>query len=126
MNNLKVFEGHVLNIIHSYEVMLGSASCQEKRVCIKSAQKSYLKCVEHFQDKNKNLHRWLEDEPLVFTDPITGCLIETNIGKDIEALYYFLEFCRRQNTGEEISDEFAEYLEYLARRSRYSAIWIEA
>lgn len=125
MQTIKEFEKHILIILRAHKLMLTRENIKVKKEHIQSARISYQKCVEHFQDKNKNIHRWLNDKPLVFKNPITEDLTETTIGKDIEALYFFLEFCRRQNSGESIDDDFAEYLEYLTRRSRYSTIWIE-
>lgn len=125
MQTMKEFEKHILIILEAHELMLTRAELKIKKENIQRARYSYQQCVEDFQDKNKNLLRWLNDEPLVFKNPITDDLMETRIGKDIEALFFFLEFCRRQNSGESIDDDFAEYLEYLSRRSRYSAIWIE-
>jgi len=49
-------------------------------------------------------------------------MVEITIGNDLEALYYFMEFCKRLNSKQEISDEFREYLAYLTARSVYGEV----
>lgn len=70
-----------------------------------------------FCDKKQNLRRWLNGKPCVFTSDRTGEKIEINIGRDREALYYFLVFCYRMNTKQEIDADFREYLALVITRS---------
>lgn len=75
-----------------------------------------------YTDKDQNLRRWLNAKPCRFTSDITGRTVEITIGNDLEALYYFMEFCRKLNSKQEISDEFREYLAYLTARSVYGEV----
>lgn len=83
-------------------------------------RKLYKACVKAFDDRDKNLKRWMLGKPCRFISPITGAEIEVEIGKDIEALYYFLLFCYKINNYEEISEDFTDYLALVISRSRYS------
>ena len=77
----------------------------------------YRRCVREMNDKDRNLRRWLMEKPCVFKSPLTKRKIEINIGKDAEALYYFLEYCRKLHAREVISDNFTTYLAYIITRS---------
>lgn len=79
----------------------------------------YKKLIREFDDQNKNLKRWLLGQKCVFTHPVTNNTIEIEIGKDIEALYYFLLFCYKINNEEEISEDFRDYLALVISRSVY-------
>lgn len=75
-----------------------------------------------YVDKDQNLRRWLNGKPCRFTSDITGMMVEITIGNDWETLYYFLTFCKKLGTKQEISDEFREYLAYLTARSVYGEV----
>lgn len=75
-----------------------------------------------YADKDQNLRRWLNGKPCRFTSDITGRMVEVTIGNDWETLYYFLTFCKKLGTKQEISDEFREYLAYLTARSVYGEV----
>lgn len=82
-------------------------------------RKLYRTVVRQFDDQDKNLKRWMLGKPCRFISPITGTEIEINIGKDIEALYYFLLYCYKINNHEEISEDFTDYLALVIARSQY-------
>ena len=67
---------------------------------------------------NTGLRRWLDGEPCVFVSPVTGALIEIEIGEDFDAMFHFLEFCRKQNNHEPIDDDFCDYLALLITKSQ--------
>ena len=77
------------------------------------------KCEELFKDTNGNLKRWLAGKPCIFFNPSIKGPIEIEIGSELEALYYFLEFCRRLEVGEPIDDDFSEYLFQLIECSNH-------
>ena len=70
-----------------------------------------------FKDEDQNIRRFLNGKPCVFTSDKTGKKIEIRIGKDREALYYFLAFCYRINTKQEVSEDFRDYLAVVITRS---------
>lgn len=61
-----------------------------------------------FKDKHQNLRRWLNMKPCVFISDRTGQRIEIEIGRDREALYMFLVFCKRIEERKEITDQFRD------------------
>lgn len=67
-----------------------------------------------FNDRSKNIRRWLSGRPCIFCNDLQGIMMEINIGRDHNALYEFLEFCRQQNSNVEVSNEYLDYMEYLA------------
>ena len=79
---------------------------------------AYKKCMQMFNDKNENLGRWLNDEPCIFKSPVTGLMIQIYIGADFDAIFSFLEFCRKQNNHEPIDDDFCDYLALLITKSQ--------
>ena len=80
----------------------------------------YRRCVREMNDKDGNLKRWLMEKSCVFKSPFTNRKIEINIGKDVEALYYFLEYCRKLHAREVIGDDFTTYLAYMITKNIYS------
>lgn len=70
-----------------------------------------------FCDKKQNLRRWLNGKPCGFTSDRTGEKIEIDVGRDREARYYFLVFCYRMNTKQEIDADFRDYLALVITRS---------
>ena len=70
-----------------------------------------------FKDKEKNIRRWLNGKPCVFTSDRTGQRIEIIIGPDREALYYFLIFCKKIAEKEVISEDLRNYVTLLITRS---------
>ncbi len=70
-----------------------------------------------FKDKHQNLRRWLNMKPCVFISDRTGQRIEIEIGRDREALYMFLVFCKRIEERKEITEEFRGQLALVITRS---------
>lgn len=82
--------------------------------------KDYRYIINNFYDKDYNLRRWLMGEKCIFTSPVTGELMEIEIGSDYEAIYNFLIYCKKLNTHEKISSDFTDYLTLVISRSQYS------
>lgn len=82
-------------------------------------RKIYQYCMEVFNDRDKNLKRWLLGKPCIFCHPQTEQYLTVDIGQDIEALYYFLLYCYKLNNQLEISEDFSDYLALVLSRSQY-------
>ena len=48
--------------------------------------------VTAMHDKEKNFKKWFAGKECTFVHPYTGNRIEIRIGRDIEAIYYFLRY----------------------------------
>lgn len=73
---------------------------------------------KHFKDRHRNLLRWLNGKPCVFKSDKTGEMVEISVGKDREAIYLFLIFCKNIEEKNTISEEFRDYLALVITRSR--------
>lgn len=80
----------------------------------------YDKVVHEFLDRGRNLERWLTGQPCVFISDRTGQSMTVVIGNDIEAIYQFLEFCRRINSHQMVDEDFRTYLDFCISRSQCS------
>ena len=74
---------------------------------------------ESFNDDNGNYRKWLDGATCSFVHPYTHNSIDVQIGDDVEAIYHFLLYCKKINTGVKIDEDSAEYLAYLISRSNY-------
>lgn len=81
--------------------------------------------VTAMHDKEKNFKKWFAGKECTFVHPYTGNRIEIRIGRDIEAIYYFLRYCRMINTGRFDDQDFADYLAYLIARSNYYKMYFD-
>ena len=98
----------------------GERDIRTKTVYVLHARLAYKRCKKELNDVDGNLKRWLLGKPCVFCHPFVGRVIEIEIGKDYEAIYRFLEYCRRTYAGERVDDDFITYLAYLIARSKSS------
>lgn len=79
-----------------------------------------------FKDKHQNIRRWLNGKPCVFKSDKKGKLIDIEVGRDREAFYYFLIFCKRIEEKKEITEDFRDHLAILIARSCTDAeVWEE-
>lgn len=62
-----------------------------------------------FFDKAHNFHRWLANQLCVFCNDMENIIMKFEIGREHEAIYQFLEFCRRQNLNADIDPEYLVY-----------------
>ena len=108
MNKRHEFSRYMTAILNGYEAMRDDTDPRVKEVRIIHARWAFKKCTAMFNDKRENLRRWLDGEPCVFVSPVTGALIEIEIGEDFDAMFHFLEFCRKQNNHEPIDDDFCD------------------
>lgn len=126
MLTLKEFNKHIIAIYRAEKAMNEDTDHGAQKAQIRQGRLAYKHCVKTFNDKHKNLRRWLDKKPCIFRSPITGKLVDIKIGNETEAIYYFLEFCRRLNCGEYIDDEFSTYLAYVITRSNNIKAWSES
>lgn len=115
--NYKAFNNYlniVLNAIYAQDEHLGK---KDEQTFTEHGRWALNRLETVFCDKKQNLRRWLNGKPCVFTSDRTGEEIEINVGRDREALYYFLVFCYRMNTKQEIDADFRDYLAFAITRS---------
>jgi hypothetical protein len=79
-----------------------------------------------FKDKDQNIRRFLNGKPCVFQSDKTGNLVDIEIGRDREALYLFLVFCKRIEERKEITEDFRDHLAIvIARSCTADEDWVE-
>ena len=106
------FELHLSNMAGGYNALTDpKVPLNVKLKRIEEAKESYEVCKEYFHDDADNLHRWYFGSKCVFITPITDCSVEVAI-HDIDHLFDFLCFCKKQNT-HEYDEEYFEYLGHL-------------
>lgn len=71
------------------------------------------------EDRDDNFVKWLNGKVCSFVHPMTQNKIDVQIGDDYEAIYHFLIYCQKINTGVKIDEDSADYLAYLISRSNY-------
>ena len=86
MNKRHEFSRYMTAILNGYEAMRDDTDPRVKEVRIIHARWAFKKCTAMFNDKRENLRRWLDGEPCVFVSPVTGALIEIEIGEDFDAI----------------------------------------
>lgn len=116
MMTLHEFDYAVRQMTANYDEYDSESVIQIKKKPFRSI---YKRCVHEFDDRNRNLKRWLLGKPCTYKHPFTENTVDVEVGKDIEALYYFLLYCYKLNNNEHISDEFGDYLALVLCRSQY-------
>ena len=122
--NYRVFNNYMRAIINAIDAQYNHLDKQEEITFINNGKWALHKLEKVLKDKDQNIRRWLNGKPCIFTSEKTGKKIEIRIGNDREALFYFLVFCYRINTEQEISEDFRDYLALVISRSCY-ACWDE-
>lgn len=122
--NYRVFNNYMRAIINAIDAQYNHLDKQEEITFINNGKWALHKLEKVLKDKDQNIRRWLNGKPCIFTSEKTGKKIEIRIGNDREALFYFLVFCYRINTEQEISEDFRDYLALVISRSCY-ACWEE-
>ena len=79
--------------------------------------KEYYECKDALEDERENLLRWLMGESCEFYHNKLHRECHIYIGNDYDAIYHFLVAVRVMALGKRLSDDAAEYLEYLIRCS---------
>lgn len=89
------FNRYMTAVVNGMMAIKNDMESESKKQIIQHARWVYRKCVKEMKDTRQNIKRWLGRKPCLFKHPFTGNVIEYDIGADFEALYYFLEWCRR-------------------------------
>lgn len=122
--NYKLFCNYLDAIRNGVNAIDNGATSRDKSGFERHARWSLESLERVFDDRNKNIRRFLEKKPGIFKSDRTGEMIEIPLGKDTEALYGFLLFCKRINNGCEIDEDFRDYLALLITKSN-SEEWEE-
>ena len=115
--NIRMFNNYMNIIINSIDAQHNHHDEQAETTFTNNGKWALHKLEKIFKDKDQNIRRWLNMKPCVFTSDVTGKRMEIRIGKDREAIFYFLVFCYRINNKQEIGENFRDYLAILITRS---------
>ena len=115
--NFRIFNNYMNAVVNAIDAQHNHLDGQAE-ITFTNNGKWALRSLERiFKDKEKNIRRWLNGKPCVFTSDRTGQRIEIIIGPDREALYYFLIFCKKITEKEVISEDLRNYVAFLISRS---------
>ena len=78
----------------------------------------------YFHDTDHNIERWLQGEKCVFLGAATKAPTEIQIGNDLEAFFYFMQFYKMQKEDRKPDEDFIDYMALLIIRSQ-SKEWEE-
>ena len=115
--NYRAFNNYMNEIINATDAQHNHLDEKAEITFTNNGKCALHKLEKMFKDKDRNIRRFLNRKPCVFTSDKMGKKIEINIGNDREALYYFLVFCYRINNKQEISEDFRDYLAIIINRS---------
>ena len=105
MDRKAEFDRYMIAIANGCGIVEENISSEAKQTIIEHGHWAYQKVKEMFNDECNNLGRWLSGEPCLVKHPYKKeTYAELDIGCDCDTLYYFLEYCKRMNTGEEIGN----------------------
>ena len=115
--NYRAFNNYMNEIVNATDAQHNHLDEKAEITFTNNGKWALHKLEKMFKDKDRNIRRFLNRKPCVFTSDKMGKKIEINIGNDREALYYFLVFCYRINNKQEISEDFRDYLAIVINRS---------
>lgn len=117
--NIRAFNNYILEIFNGIDAAGNHHDEKSDKVFFNNGRWALNSLEKIFDDRDKNINRWLNNKPCVFKSDKTNQKVEVNIGRDIEALYYFLIFCKRINNEQEISEELGSYVALLISKSLF-------
>ena len=115
--NLRAFDNYLNEIVNGNDALYNHHSKKSERTFLNNGRWALHFLERYFKDKHYNLRRWLNVRSCIFVSDKTGKLIEIDIGRDREALYLFLVFCKKIEEKKEITDDFREHLAIVITRS---------
>ena len=122
--NFRVFNNYMNAVMNAIDAQHNHLDEQAEITFTNNGKWALHKLEKIFKDKDQNIRRWLNGKPCVYTSDKTGKKIEVCIGDDREAIFYFLVFCYRINSKQQVSEDFRDYLLYLVLKSK-AACWEE-
>ncbi len=121
MDRKAEFSRYMIAIANGCGIVEENISSEAKQTIIEHGHWAYQKVKEMFNDERNNLGRWLSGEPCLVKHPRReNTYAEIEVGDDHEALYYFLEYCRKLAANERMSDELIGHVLLIVLRSRES------
>ena len=113
----KAFNNYLNEILNGNDAMQNHHEKNVEQRFLNNERWALHSLEKHFKDKHHNLLRWLNGKQCTFRSDKTGQMVEISIGKDREAIYLFLIFCRDIEEKKTISEEFRDYLALVITRS---------
>ena len=121
MDRKAEFNRYMIAIANGCGIVEENISSEAKQTIIEHGHWAYQKVKEMFNDECNNLGRWLSGEPCLVKHPRReNTYAEIEVGDDHEALYYFLEYCRKLAANERMSDELIGHVLLIVTRSQKS------
>ena len=117
--NLRAFNNYILEIINGIDAADNHHDEKSNKMFFNNGRWALNTLERLLDDRDKNINRWLNGKPCVFVSDKTKQKGEVKIGDDVEALYYFLIFCKKINNKQEVSSELGDYVAYLISRSLF-------
>ncbi len=119
MDRKAEFDRYMIAIINGCNIVEENIRNEAKQKIIEHGHWAYQQVKQMFNDECNNLGRWLSGEPCLVKKPSEeNKYVEINVGEDTDAFYYFLEYCRRLNAKEEMSDALVGHVLLLVLRSQ--------
>ena len=121
MDRKAEFSRYMIAIANGCGIVEENIRSEAKQKIIEHGHWAYQKVKEMFNDECDNLKRWLSGEPCLVKHPNKeNTYAEIEVGDDHEALYYFLEYCRKLAADERMSDELIGHVLLIVTRSQKS------
>ena len=115
--NYKAFLNYMLMIENAIDSQYNHHDQKAATTFEQSGRWALRSLEEIFLDEDENIRRWLNAKPCIFTSDKTGKRIQIRLGRDRDALYYFLIFCKKLHDKEEIDQTFRDCLALIISRS---------
>ena len=123
--NYRAFNNYMNAVMNAIDAQHNHLDEQAEITFTNNGKWALHKLEKIFKDQDRNIRCWLNGKPCVYKSEKGGNKIEVCIGDDREAIFYFLVFCYRINTNQQISEKFRDYLLYLVLRSK-ATCWAES